>query len=234
MARSNPVSSNSSNPRRAAPSVNNLVSSSRTRSARSLRNLRGEILRCRHRFRLDLESKSRGKPHGPHHSQFVFRKAQKRIANRAHNSFAQIGAPADVIKHHPGRRIHQQSIDRKIAPQHIFLRRIRIDHMVRMPPIGVANVQERNVATSTCALALRCESILLQRTLKYPRHAKFRAHRKAAWKHLLHAVGITRVRADIVIGWLASQFQIAHTTAHEIRLMPVMAQRGADSFGQCT
>ncbi len=197
----------------------------------NLRNLRGEALRRRHRFRLNLETESRRKPHGPHHAQFIFRETQPRIANRAHNARPQIGAPADIVKHFARRRVHQQSIDREIAPPHIFLRSIRVNHLVRMPPIGVANVGAKRGH-----LDLRAHSVahyLLASVLKHQNHAKFRAHRKAARKKLLHALR-PRIRANVIIRRLAPQLQIAHTPAHEIRLMPVRRQRRANPFGQFT
>ncbi len=90
-----------------------------------------------------------------------------------------------------------------------------------MAPIGVANVRAKR-----CHLDLRS-------ILNHQNHAEFRAHVEAARKKFLNAVW-ARVRANVVIRRLAPQLKIAHTPAHEIRLMPVMAQRRADLFGQFT
>ena len=64
---SKPVSSSSSNPRRAAPSVSSLVSSSRTRSAETCADFRRELLNRAQRFGLDRVAESRGEAHGAQH-----------------------------------------------------------------------------------------------------------------------------------------------------------------------
>ena len=88
-----------------------------------------------------------------------------------------------------------------------------------MAPIGVTNVRAER------------RHLDLHSVLDHQNHAEFRAHREAVRKKFLHALR-ARVRANVVIRRLAAQFQVAHAPAHEIRLMPVMAQGRADMFGQ--
>ena len=61
-------------------------------------------------------------------------------------------------------------------------------------------------------------------------HAKLRAHREAAGKELLHALG-GGVGRNVVVGGLAAEQEVANTPAHQISLMASGAQVAADSLG---
>jgi hypothetical protein len=91
--------------------------------------------------------------------------------------------------------------------------------MIRMAAIGVANVGAKR------------GHLDLRGILDHKDHSEFRAHGKATRKKFLNAFR-ARIRANVVIRGIAAQFQIAHASAHEIRLMVVLAQCLADLLGQ--
>ena len=51
-----------------------------------------------------------------------------------------IVAPANEVEGCVGFGIKEQRVDREIAPLHVFLRRTRVHHAVRMSTIGIADV----------------------------------------------------------------------------------------------
>ncbi len=101
-----------------------------------------------------------------------------------------------------------------------------------MAPIRVANIRaERRhfYGRNFFARAHRRRTRFIFRQ-RYQHHAKLRSHGKCLRKNFHHPLrdGVGR---DIVVGGLATQQKIAHTSADEIGLVPTFSQRANDFRG---
>src|SRR5208282_5115434 len=173
---------------------------------------------------LDRVSKARGEPHGANHAELVFAKAIRWAANGANDSCAQIVAPAHEIEDFVRFRIEQQSIDRKIAALHILLRGARVDDAIGMPAVRIADVRAKRCDFDLCVVSvarLACDDD----------YAKLRTHGQTAREKLLDAVrrGIGR---DVVVGRLAPEQNVAHTSADEVSLVARASQCAAYVTGK--
>ena len=122
-------------------------------------------------------------------------------------------------------RIEKQCVHREIAPLHIFLRRFRIHHVIRMASIRVTHVRAKR-----CDFHLQVGAFA--GIFRDHDHAEFRADGEAIRKKLLDAIR-RGIGGHIVIRGFASQQNVAHAAAHEIGLMPCRSQRAANDFRKC-
>ena len=147
MSASRPEASNSSNPRRAPPSVRIRTSSSRMRSGETRR-----ICACSFWMAAIVAGsisnpKRAAKRTARSMRKWSSSKALLRIADGANDARLQIGEATDIIDHldtrNPGMAsagIQQQSVDGEIAAQHILLR-VRFKHYSSgMPAVGVGMI----------------------------------------------------------------------------------------------
>ena len=88
----------------------------------------------------DFEAEARREPHRSHHPQLVFRKPAFGIADGTNDAGFQIFLPVNEIQHFAGVVPHQQPVNREIASLRVFLRRLRINHAVRVPSVAVTDV----------------------------------------------------------------------------------------------
>ena len=96
----------------------------------------------------DREIEAGGKAHGAQHAELVLFEALLRIADGADDMRAEIGAAAYKVKHRgleitgffPDLWIEQQAIDRKIAPDDIFLRAFREAYRFGAATVGVGSI----------------------------------------------------------------------------------------------
>ncbi len=114
---------------------------------------------------------------------------------------------------------HQQAVNGKVAALHVFLRRLRINHAVRVAAVAVAQIRaERG-------------NFNLETIPRNQNHAELRANSDGLRKKCHHLFG-SGVGGHVVVGGLASQEQVAHTSSYEQRLITVAAERVADRVGK--
>src|SRR5713226_4358365 len=112
---------------------------SRPVSSRSSKPLRGNLLDLRrvrsNRFEsglLNAESEAGRETYGAHHAEFVLREATHGLTDGANDPGFQVGLPADKVENLAVVVTHQEAVDGEVAALNILLRRLRINHAVRM------------------------------------------------------------------------------------------------------
>ncbi len=160
--------------------------------------------------RFDLESEARGESHRAHHAQFIFPETAIRLADGANDFRFEVGLSANVVEHFAAVVAHQQTVDGKVAPLHVLLRRFRINHAVRVAAIAIAHVRAEGRNLNFHSIAGNQD------------HTELCADGNALRKKCRYLFG-RGVGGYVVIGRLAAEKQVAHTSAHKQRLITVAA-----------
>ena len=229
---SNPLSSNKRNARRAWPSVNMRVSSSRTRSRETTwicsasvciaENVAGSIAyskRAANRTARSMRNLSSPK-----------RRSGSPMA-RMIPAFRSLRPPTKS-KHFPADRIEHHAVDREIPAGHIFPRIETESYFVGMATVGVADIAAKS-RDFNCVRLRRtfrrdvARNVSLRRRHQY--HAELRANR-IGLRENAHHLFRRRVRRYVIILRLAPEQQIAHASTHQISLKAALAQ-GLDDRG---
>ena len=90
---------------------------------------------------LNAESEAGRETYRAHHAEFVFREAAPRFTDGANDPGFQVGLPADKVENLAVVVTHQQAVDGEVAALHVFLRRLRINHAVRVAAIAVTHIR---------------------------------------------------------------------------------------------
>src|SRR5579885_198708 len=85
-------------------------------------NQRVKSLNRAERLGLDIEAEPGCEAHCAQHAQMIFAESALRVADSPDDSLLEIAAAADEIEHLARRRLHQQRIDREIAPHYVLAR----------------------------------------------------------------------------------------------------------------
>lgn len=156
---------------------------------------------------LNLKPKPRRKPNRPQHPQLILAEPHHRIANRPNQLGGKIIPSAHIIQNRLSLRIEQHSIDREVAPHHIFPRILGKPHCIRTPPIRVSSI------------AAKCShlghNLLAIDLIGHQNHAKVSAHGKRPRKQTLHNIR-TRRSSHIKIRRSNPEQQITHTTTGKV------------------
>src|SRR5260370_39790551 len=109
--------------------------------ARDLVNLRRKLLDGGHGCGLDGVLEARGEAHSAQHSQLVFSKTQRGVADSADDFRFQVLLSADVVQNFVIQRIKQQAVDGEVAALHVFAKIAPEAEQVRMAAVTVSNVE---------------------------------------------------------------------------------------------
>ena len=168
---------------------------------RDLLDFRGMPLDRSKRGLFDFEAEPGGKANSAHHAQLVLREPEFGIADGANHSRAQILLAAYEVQYPAVIMSHQQAVDGEVPALYVFLRRIRINHAVRVPAVAVAQVRAEG------------RDFHFQTVLRDQDHAELRADGDALWKKS-GDFDWCGIGSHIVVGGFAPQQKIAHTPAH--------------------
>jgi hypothetical protein len=118
----------------------------------------------------------------------------------------------------PADKIQQQPIDREIPPLHILLGARRIPHRIRMPPIRISPIrpERRHLRQNPSSSSSAAPSA----TSTTPKCAPTANVLSEQPQHHIRR----RARRHVVVLRLASQQQIPHAAAGEVRLIPPAAR----------
>ena len=144
-------------------------------------DFRGVFANGRQGVRFDLVSEARRKSHRAQHSQLVFGEPSLGFADSANDARREICTPAYKVQHFTGVMLHQQAVDGEVAALNIFLRRARVDDLVRMAAVGVADVAAERRDLNLVAVPWN------------QHHSELRADPERIRKQLLTSVGVALV-----------------------------------------
>ena len=165
--------------------------------------------------RLDFKVEHGGEADRAQEPQPIFGETLRRVANRPHESGAEVLAAADEINHGVVSRIEEHAVNREIAAARVFFRRREV-HFCRVPAVEIN------------AVGPESRDLELQVIFQNDDDAEMRANRVGAAEDFLHFLR-ARVGRDIdILGRLAAN-QIAHATACEVGGVPGRAQSIAQS-----
>ena len=170
-------------------------------------------------FRFDLICKPRREAHRTQHAQLVFREAAVRFADRAYDARAQICLPIDKIQYFAGVVPHQEAVDRKVPPLYVFLRRVCIDHAIRMASVAVAHIRAKR------------GDLDLNSVTGNQDHSELRSNGQPPGKKLQYLLRRC-VGGHVIVSRFAPEQNIAHASAHQKRLESSVPERVANRIGQ--
>ncbi len=170
---------------------------------------------------LDREVEPRGERDRADHAHRVFAQADVGIADRSHDSGAEIVEAADVIDHREVGDVVEQRVDREIAAERVFFG--RAERVVAMNEMfafrrgrirsGHAVLHHFFAGLDLAAERRHFDDLLSESHVRQPEAAP---DDPAVPKQLLDLIGMRR-RPDVEILWPAAEQQIAHAAAHEVR-----------------
>ncbi len=166
----------------------------------------------------DFESETCGESHRAHHAEFIFSKTAVGLADGSNDFRFEVSLPAHEIEHLSRVVAHQQPVDGKVAALNVLLRRLRINHTVRVPAITVAHVRAKR------------GNFDFETITRNQDHSELRTDRDALREQAYHLFW-RGIGGHVVIGGLAAEKQVAHTSAHKQGLVTVAAERIADRVG---
>src|SRR6516162_735239 len=173
---------------------------------------------------LEGVSEARREAHRAHHAQFVFAKAIEGPPDGANDSGLDVALAPDEIHNLLRFRIEQQRVDGKVAALHVFLRGPRVDDAIGMAAVGIADIGAEG-------RHFDLRRIAPIGTLGHNDHSELRSHSQAGWKELLHILR-GGIGGHVVIGGLALEQNIAHTSAHQVGLMAGLTESPTNMVGQ--
>ena len=168
---------------------------------------------------IDCVSEAGSEAHRAEHAKLVFGKPALGFADSANNAGGEVGASANIIEHFTGVMFHEQAVDGEVAARNVFLRSVRVNDLVWMAAIGIANVAAERSDFNLVAVAGNKD------------YTELGTDTKGIGKQL-HDLSGRGVGGYVVIGWIAIEQNVADTTADQQGLIAVLLKRCADRIGQ--
>jgi len=170
-------------------------------------------------FRLDGVVEACSETHGAEHPEFVFGETPRRFADGADDSGGEIGAAAHKVEDFAGVMAHQEAVDGEIAALDIFFGCFRVDDLIGMAAVRVAEVGAEG------------GDFDLEGIVADEDDAELRADIEAVGEELQN-FGRSCVGGDVVIRGIASKQDVAHTAADEESLVTLALERVTDRIGE--
>jgi hypothetical protein len=167
----------------------------------------------------DGVTEARGEADGAEHAEFVFGKTTGRLADGADDSGGEVTAAADEVENLAGIVAHEKAVDGEIAALDVSFRSQRIDNLVGMAAVGVADIGAEGGD-------FNFEGILADED-----DPEMRADIEAVGKKLQDFLRRS-ICGDVVIRRLAMEKDVADTAADEESLVAVALKRVANRIGE--